>query len=219
MRKHLKVSATLLAAAITFSLGSTHPAQAADSELYANYGKIKFGMLQPVSGFDDAGYDTGGSVSAVFGRYLTKNIVIEGSVEYSAAENDFYSSNAVAGSYKQDNTLSSAGYLLTLKGEFPAGPMHFFAGGGIGIYTVTLETDIDSSQLGDLDRDESDSVFGAHVVAGATYDINDRIFIGFEGMYRWTGDVDIDERVAGIPVQYSADLNGYLLTCTAGFRF
>jgi opacity protein-like surface antigen len=84
---------------------------------------------------------------------------------------------------------------------------------------VALDSDIDTSTHGDFSVDDDDSVFGAHVVAGANYDITDRFFIGLEGMYRWTDDFDISETVALIPVEYNGDLSGFSVTINAGFRF
>ena len=213
------LSTVSLAASLILGLGTTSVNAADDFTSYMNYGKIKFGILQPTTGMDDGGFDTGGSFSAVYGRYLTKYLIVEGSIEVSGAENDVHSYNTTAGYYDQDTILSTAGYLLTIKGLLPAGSANLYAGGGVGLYSVTLESEIDSTYLGDLDRDESDSVFGAHVLAGISFDATDRIFFGIEGMYRWTGDADIEERVANIPVVYSSDLSGYLITANVGFRF
>jgi opacity protein-like surface antigen len=98
--------------------------------------------------------------------------------------------------------------IITLKGKYAVGHLAVFAGIGGGVYAVTLSSEIESSRLGDFDSDDSDGVFGAHVTAGATYNINERFFLGLEGSYRWTGDVDIRESVASVPVEYSGDLSG-----------
>ena len=108
---------------------------------------------------------------------------------------------------------------MTLKGELPVGAASIFGGIGGGVYTVTLDSDIETSRLGDFSTDDDDTVLGAHVVAGANYDITDRFFAGVEGMYRWTDDVDIHETVATIPVEYSGDLSGFSVTFNGGFRF
>jgi opacity protein-like surface antigen len=62
-------------------------------------------------------------------------------------------------------------------------------------------------------------VFGVHALAGANYDITPRIFAGIEGMYRWTGDIDIQKNTGTVPVEVEGDLNGYVLSVSAGFRF
>jgi opacity protein-like surface antigen len=144
---------------------------------------------------------------------------VETSIEALGTKNDIHGTSDIAGSYEQENTLATAAFLVTLKGEYPIGPVSLFGGIGGGFYVVRLDSDIDTSMLGDYNTDEDDSIFGAHVVAGANYDITDRFFIGLEGMYRWTDDFDLSETVALIPVEYSGDLSGFSVTVNAGFRF
>ncbi len=186
---------------------------------WRNYGQGRFGMLQPAGDFNDADYDTGAAFAATYGRYLTSNLIVEGTFEFAGAERDTSGITASAGHYEQDNTLSSGAGLITLKAEHDAGLVRLFAGGGVGVYAVTLESDLETSRLGDFDRDDSDTVFGAHAVAGVVFDVSDRFFIGAEGLYRWTDEVDIAETVAEIPVAYKGDLSGYQLSMSAGFRF
>lgn len=195
-------------------------ALAADGEgAWKNYGQIKLGMLAPSSDMDDAEYDPGVVFSATYGRYLTSFLVVEGTIELAASESEYHRYNSNAGYYKQENVLSSGAGLLTLKGVAEAGPVNLYGGGGVGLYGVTLDSEIDSDRFGELDKDESDSVFGVHAVAGLTYNATDRLFFGAEVMYRWTDDVDIRETVATVPVEYTGDLSGYQITMTAGFRF
>ena len=191
----------------------------AATEDWKNYGQGRFGMLQPAGDFDEADYDTGAAFAATYGRYLTPNLIVEGSFEFATAEQESTGITASAGHYDRENLLSSGACLITLKAEQDLGPVRLFGGGGVGAYAVTLESDIETTRLGDFDRDDSDTVFGAHVVAGAAFDVTDRFFIGIEGLYRWTDEVDIDETVAEIPVAYNGDLSGYQLSLSAGFRF
>ena len=192
---------------------------AGESERRANYVEAKLGMFQPTGDMDDADYDTGGDVSVVYGRYLNNFLVLEGGVDIFGSEQNLYGYNDHAGSYEQDNFLTTAAFFATLKGEFTTGPVDLFAGIGAGIYSVSLSSDIDSSRLGDLDEDDSDAVFGAHVVAGANFNITERFFVGVEGKYRWTDDVEIYDSVASVPVEYTGDLSGYTVTFNGGFRF
>lgn len=184
-----------------------------------NYTQIKLGMYQPTGDLDDADYDTGATFGVVYGRYLNKYLVLEAGFDFLGSDRTMRGSNDQAGFYTQDNTLVGVGGLVTLKGEYAAGPLALFAGIGGGVYAVTLDSEIESSRLGDFSRDDSDGVFGAHVTAGATYNITDRFFLGIEGRYRWTDDVDIRETVASVPVEYAGDLSGYTVTFNGGFRF
>jgi opacity protein-like surface antigen len=186
----------------------------------ANYAQVKLGAFQPTGDLDDAGFDAGPLASVAYGRYLTRYLSVETSIEGFGTQNDdIRGTNTIAGSYELENTLAASAFLVTLKGEYPVGPVSFFGGIGGGFYVVTLDSDIDTSMIGDFSIDDDDSVFGAHVVAGANYDITDRFYIGLEGMYRWTDDVDLSETVALIPVEYSGDLSGFSVTVNAGFRF
>ncbi|MFH0782228.1 MAG: outer membrane beta-barrel protein [Pseudomonadota bacterium] len=219
MNKNKKHLVVVLAAVNVMSLLAAGNVMAEENSKRMNYAVVKVGVLQPTGDMDDANYDTGGDVSLAYGRYLNKYLALEAGFDIFAADQTLRGSNDQAGRYKQDNTLGGVGLLLTLKGEFSAGPVDLFAGIGGGIYSVTLDSQIDSSRLGDLNQDDSDGVFGAHVVAGATYNINERFFLGVEGKYRWTDDVDIRESVASIPVEYTGDLSGYIVTFNGGFRF
>jgi hypothetical protein len=40
-----------------------------------------------------------------------------------------------------------------------------------------------------------------------------------EAKYRITDELDIQENVADVPVQYQGDLNGFSVLATFGFRF
>ena len=184
-----------------------------------NYAQLKLGAFEPTDDLDDAGFDTGFQISGAYGRYLTPYLIVEAGIDGFAMDNDVDGSNDTAGNFDQDNTLSVAGLLVTLKGEVPAGPAHVFGGVGAGFYTANLDSDIESTRLGDFSTDEDDQVFGLHVVAGVNYDVTSRFFAGIEGMYRWTDDLDIDDTVASIPVEYEGDLSGFSITVNGGFRF
>ena len=184
-----------------------------------NYAQLKLGAFQPTDDLDDADFDTGLQVSGAYGRYLTRNLIVEVGIDGFSLDSDFDGSNDLAGNFDQDNTLSVVALLVTLKGEVPVGSANIFGGVGAGFYAANLDSDIESERLGDFSTDDSDQVFGLHVVAGVNYDITDRFFAGVEGMYRWTDDLDIDETVASIPVSYNGDLSGFSITINGGFRF
>ncbi len=210
----------VLATFATFGLSVGFPdGAAATSEAYRNYGQIRLGVNEFTDDMDDADMDTGVDLGAAYGRYLTPYLVLEAAIDFFASDRDVRGSNRTAGSYDIDDTLGVMAVLATIKGEFPVGRVRIFGGGGVGYYLVALNSDIDTAYLGDFDEDESDSVFGAHVVAGVNFDITRRFFAGLQGMYRWTDDIDIDERVATVPIRLEGDLSGYVVNLTAGFRF
>lgn len=191
----------------------------ADSSEYKNYAKVNLGMNDHTGDLDDAGYDAGFDVGATYGRYLGRNITFEGGTNFFQTNQDIDGSNTAAGSYTRKDSIFVNSILATLKGEIPVGPVTLYGGAGVGGYFVTLYSDIETSRQGDYDKDDDDVVFGAHLVAGGHYDITPRFFVGVEGMYRWTGDVDIQDNSGSVPVQVEGDLNGYTVTALAGFRF
>lgn len=209
----------LLAAVNVVSVFAAGTVMAAEGGDKMNYGQLKAGLIQPSGDQDDAGFDTGGDFSVAYGRHLNKFLVLEGAIDLFGSGQDSSGYNSNAGYYDQDTTLTGAALLVTLKGEVSSGPVDFFAGAGVGLYSVLLDSEIDSSRFGDVDAEDSDGVFGAHVVAGLNYNINDRFFVGMEGRYRWTDDVELSDTVASIPVEYYGDLSGFVVTFNGGIRF
>lgn len=194
------------------------PAQA-DGMDYQNYGIVGLGVDIPTGGLDDDGFDAGFATGVSYGRMLNRNLAIEGTFSYFFADRDSSGTTFVAGYYTREDDLSVSSILVTLKGLFPTGPITWFAGGGVGGYYVSLHSEIETSALGDFDTDEDDTVLGAHAVFGATWDLNNRIFLGGQGMYRWTDDVKIDKISATVPIRVDGSLEGFTVTFTGGIRF
>lgn len=101
------------------------------------------------------------------------------------------------------------GYLLHIgaKKMFPVNRWNLFLGAGIGMgrteYLGTLK--------GVYIDEEDDIVFG-HFSLGADYNINSRLFLGFEGKYLMTSEADYGQGV-------SVDVNGFAPMVRFGFRF
>jgi opacity protein-like surface antigen len=191
----------------------------ADSGAYQNYGQIGVGVNQFSGDLDEADYDKGIASYATFGRRLGNYLAVEGTLGFFHTDQDFSGSTGVAGYYSREDKLLVGASLATLKGAIPIGPVTVYAGAGVGIYYASLRSEIDTENRGDFHVDEGDTVFGVHLVAGGSYDITRRIFVGAEGLYRWTGDLDIDATARTVPVKLKGDLDGFALTLSAGFRF
>ena len=76
-----------------------------------------------------------------------------------------------------------------------------------------------TTAIGDFSADGDDTVWGAHMVIGVTWDLTPRIFLGGQALYRGTEDVKIDKLAGTVPVRFNGDLDGYALTFSGGFRF
>lgn len=218
MKKVNKSMLVVFVAAIAFTAVLADGVRA-DSAEFKNYGRLTIGVNQPTGDLDDAGYDASFNISATYGRYLAKNLVVEGSLGSFFADQEFSGRTNFTGSYTREDIVSAASMLGTIKGELPMGPLTLFAGAGVGLYFVSLDSEIDTTFLGDLDADDSDAVFGAHVVVGGNFNITHRVFVGIEGLYRWTTEFDMRDRVGTIPVEVEGDLDGYTICLLGGFRF
>ena len=215
-RKHFLL---VLWMVIALAAGSFDAAWAAETGYFRNYGQVRLGLNEFKGDFEDAGYDTGGNLSVAYGRYLNRYLVLEAALDFFGTEHDIHGSTPTAGSYKREDTIGVMAFLATVKGEWPAGPLTIFGGGGAGLYLLALDSEITTANIGDFDEDESDSVFGLHIVTGVNYDITNRFFAGVQGLYRWTDDIDIRKSVGTVPVRVEGNLNGYTVTLTGGFRF
>ena len=163
---------------------------------FKNYGALQLGIYQPTHDLDHADYDMGGSFGVAYGRYLTRNLKIEGGLNFSASDrNDIAGQTSLAGPYFRDDSIDMSSLKATLKAEVPLGPVKLYGGAGIDAYYVILYSEIDSVYLGSFDTQEEDTVLGFHIVLGGSYDITRRIFVGAEGTYRWTDDVEYRKRL------------------------
>lgn len=223
LKNNIKIAIVLGVSGLT--LGGASHCVADEVESRKNYMQLKLGALFSTSDLDEEGiHDIGFSSTLAYGRYLTDNLILEGSYDaaglwYDTSNDTNSGSNSIAGNYTQDGGFSTGSLLLTVKGEYPLGPVDLFGGGGIGYHVAYMFADIESEKLGDFNVDDDDSAFGVHAVAGANYNFNERFFLGFEAMYRWTDDVELSSTGGSIPVDYNGDLNGFILTLNTGFKF
>jgi hypothetical protein len=189
------------------------------SKNYHNYARIGIGGSYFTDDLEAAEFEGGVNGSLSYGRYLFKYLVVEASIGGFATGEEFKGNTARAGDYTRTDTIFVNTLLATVKGEWPIGPVRLFAGGGVGGYFLNLHSEMETDSLGDFESSQSDSVVGVHGVAGAYFDITRRFFLGLEGMYYQTDDIEIDEEAASIPVSYEGNLDGFTLALTCGFKF
>jgi opacity protein-like surface antigen len=112
--------------------------------------------------------------------------------------------------------------LLLLKAILPYKNWEFFGLGGGGVYFVSAELKGNAVIGGTLyayDRDDKDSVIGVYLGAGIHYNITPAFFVGVEGKYFWTDDVDVRDEVLGVSAGRKFDMDGIIATAVIGFRF
>lgn len=217
--ERMKCLALVVLVTLVVATGFQGGAWAESDNTYRNYGRIHLGMNDFTDDMDDADFGAGFSAGARYGRYLNRYLILEAGIDFFGADRDSDGFSVATGNYERDDVLAVMGALATLKGEFPVGPVRIFGGGGVGYYFVSLSSEMDTQTMGDFDTDDGDSVFGAHLVVGADYDITQRFFVGLQGLYRWTDDVDIHETEGPLIIDLDGDLIGYTITLSAGFRF
>lgn len=219
MKKRALSIIVILAVAVMVAVGGSSFSFAADAERFPNYVKGAIGAFQPEDDLDVSDYDTGFSGGVGYGRYFSNYFKIETSYEYYGTNNEVKGFNNDAGHYSRDDYIGVSSLLITLKAEVPIGPVDIFAGGGVGIYGAFYGSEIHTQWHGNHDGNDFDTVFGAHVSIGINCNITDRFFIGFDGKYHWTDEIELYDYVHHVPVSYDGNLNGYTLSFVAGFRF
>lgn len=191
----------------------------AQDRKHLNYVRLSSGFYQPTGGLDDSGYDTGGDLAVFFGRYFGKHLILEGGLGFLFTEKDIVGSKPAAGVYIEEDTVGVLSVTLTAKGIYPIGRFELYGGGGIGGYFVNLNAEVTASNLGNVDTDGDDAVFGFHAVGGFNFNITERFLLGAEIKYLWTDDIEISKQISDIPIQLQGNLNGYSVNITFGFRF
>ena len=88
MKRTAKPGPVLLIFLLVLAGLTVHTAWA-DSGEYKNYGQVGLGLNQFSADLDDAGYDVGIAAHATYGRYLAKNLAVEGTFAFFHADQDF----------------------------------------------------------------------------------------------------------------------------------
>ncbi len=163
-----------------------------------NYVVFKMGVYNPTGELDDDDFDGKENAELMFGHYFNPNFALEGGIGIFINE------------WKEDPVeidIDTLMLLLTAKGIYPMEKFEIFGGGGIGVYKGQM--DIYGIPL--LDYSEEDTVFGFHIMIGASYDITQNWYLALEAKHHWTQEADF----AG----FETDLNGYAITLDIGRRF
>lgn len=191
-----------------------HMVMAADETSYVT-GKV--GAYFPTGDLNDNDFDPGFSGEIGYGYYLLPNLAAEGSIGYYSSQ----ASDQFIGGYYDDNRyryyhgdfdVAIVPISLTLKATVQMDMVELYAGGGVDLFCMSIDAGNDA---GYSDDDDSDAVFGAHIVAGGNVDIGNNMYIGLEAKYLLTDEVD----VSLFENSYSYDLDGFTVTGTFGYRF
>ena len=101
------------------------------------------------------------------------------------------------------------GYPVTLTGKYiyPTEKARFFAGGGVGVYFMGFDGEIEDVNI----TGGKDTVFGGHLLLGGDLYIHPSVFLGMEGKYLFIEKADFQGK--------TVELDGFALTAKIGYSF
>jgi opacity protein-like surface antigen len=82
---------------------------------------------------------------------------------------------------------------FSLKLIHPVEMGEVYIGGGLGIYFVVAEADINSTGFGNPSFGDNDNIFGVHLFVGMDFTIHGNWFLGIEGKYLITQESEITD--------------------------
>lgn len=132
-----------------------------------------------------------------YGRRFHPNFALEGGIGY-----------IHDGHRSEHRSDDLRGYPLTLTaiGIYPLENVDLFAGGGIGVYFMSFD-----GQVNNVNAHGKDTVFGGHLLLGANLDVWSPVFVGIEGKYLFLEQAQFDGQ--------ELDLDGFTVMAKFGFRF
>lgn len=169
------------------------------------YIAIKPGAYFPTGDLEDRNFDNSFAGELTVGMYYNRNLALETNIGYFQTG----ASKSIAG-FREEDDVRVIPITATFKGVLPLNGFELTAGVGGGVYIAHLDID-GSTSRGSISKDENDTVWGAHFVAGVNVDLSKKVFLGVEGKYIVTSEADF----SGAKV----DLNGVIVTGVVGYRF
>ena len=128
-----------------------------------------------------------------YGRYFHPNFALEAGVGY--IHDDHHG-----------DELQGYPFTLTAIGIYPVEKVRLFGGGGIGVYPMNFDGEIDGVKI-----HGEDTVIGGHVLLGFHWDILSSTFIGMEGKYLFIEKAKFEDE--------KLELDGFTMILKLGFRF
>jgi len=190
-----------------------------------NYVALKFGAYFPQSN-DLETWSNGFNGELAFGHYFNPNMAGEVGIGYFETKADF-AGNTVLGRATENDKITVLPVTVTGKAIIPLGgkdgsrgasPGELYIGAGIGAYFAKGESDIFIQSRGSASQSSNDVAFGAHVVAGGSFNATQNIFIGVEMKYLWVKP-SFSGTFFGVPISLDPELDGFTATANLGFRF
>lgn len=190
---------------------------ASDKHQKKSYMIMKGGMFYPRGDLD--GLDDGFNGEIAYGYRFHPNIAVELGSGYLKASG---TGRAIVGGVdvKVEDEIYAIPATVAIKGTARLKKnMEIYALAGIGAYFVDFKETVSAGGRS-LSMSDSSVVPGVFVGTGISYDINDKFFLGFEGKYIFTDDVELKDRLAGVgDVHANFNVEGFTGTVNIGVRF
>jgi len=188
------------------------------------YIAAKPGIYSPQTN-DLEDFDTGFTGEIALGLKFNKYASVELGSGYFQTKGEQSEAGFVNGysySAQADEKIGVVPVTLTLKGIYPINKWEIYALGGIGLYFVSGDLDLDMRINGypfSASFSDRDTIFGGHLGLGFHYNITPRFFIGAETKYLWTGEAKLKDTFYGVPVEAKFNINGIAAMAVIGVRF
>lgn len=213
MKRFFVISLCLLV--MIAGISAAHAQEAKKNYVVLNLGAY-FPTDNSVENFDSVGFN--GEVA--IGRYITKNFAAELGIGGFGLTSDDVLGNDPGGFgvFNYSDSITVIPFTIALKAVLPLSEkLEIYGKGGIGVYVINFDRDIDSTRFGnDLNYSDDDTVFGGFLGAGAHYNITKMFFAGGELKYHFVSSADFSPPITG---SRSYDLSGFVASANVGIRF
>jgi len=192
----------------TKQIGSSESLSYEKDYLKSNNVIIKLGPYLPNNDMEDL--NIGFYSQVTYNRYVNKNFAFEigGGYFLTTGAGDF--KNSSGHKVRLSGNLHVYNTIVNLKAVFPMPFGEVYAGVGPGLYWI-YGYQTGSSFI----VDDHDTVFGGQAIAGINFNINEVLFLGFEGQYIFTDKAELSDG----NYSKSFNMNGYNISGVIGFRF
>ena len=188
------------------------------------YIAFKPGIYSPQSS-DLEDFDTGFSGEIALGVRTNPFFAAELGFGYFETEGEERFAGVIDGSTFTERDKADIGVFpitFTLKGILPYQKWEFFWLGGAGAFIVSGEikaTGVIDGTPFSIKLDDTETVLGSFLGGGLHYNITPNLFIGIEAKYLWTSDVELEDRILGVPIEAEFNMDGIIASGVIGFRF
>jgi hypothetical protein len=147
-----------------------------------------------------------------YGMTIVPNLYVGLEAGWAGTKND-NKVNLLGYSYDTETKVEYVPIELNLKYAINASPAWIFAlGAGVSYNWLEIQQDV-----GDKEEDTSDWVFGGQVFADITYKIYNQWFIGINGKYQFTDDLELN--ALGEDIETNTHADNWRVGAQVGARF